>query len=285
MEIHITIAFHSSRLRYILFLFLFFSALTIHAQSYTKGVGIYPGDPKENFSPSFRIDSVHYRNLALYRPAYQSSAYDYNLTAQLITDGIIDTALPGWIVITTSSDGMLKRDGREHVLDRHASSTQNFEDANAWLQVEMAGAYDIPYVDSFSLSGNLIIDTLLSAGHWEVSISGSDDAVKWNELAKASADTLPGESALANLAKRFPIDINKIPPEQMVFIRRFAPANRRIFQYSFKLDKPAHYRYYRLSANNPIAKTWSISDLGMYRDGTAAPIGGPYRFTSAWKSA
>src|ERR1700683_2418373 len=181
-----TVAFRAVSSRATLFLFLFFSALTIHAQSYTKGVGIYPGDPKENFSPSFRIDSVHYRNLALYRPAYQSSAYDYNLTAQLITDGIIDTALPGWIVITTSSDGMLKRDGREHVLDRHASSAQNFEGANAWLQVEMAGAYDIPYVDSFSLSGNVIIDTLLSPVHWEITVSGSDDAVNWTELAKAS---------------------------------------------------------------------------------------------------
>ncbi len=200
-----TVAFHPARPRATLFLFLFSAVLTIHAQPYTKGVSIYPGDPKENFSPSFKIDSVHYRNLALYRPAYQSSAYDYNLTAQLITDGIIDTALPGWIVITTSSDGILKRDGREHVIDRHASSTQNLEGANAWLQVEMAGAYDIPYVDSLTLSGNLIIDTLLSPGHWELSISGSDDAVKWDELAKASADTLPGESALASLAKRFPI--------------------------------------------------------------------------------
>ena len=89
--------------------------------------------------------------------------------------------------------------------------------------------------------------------------------VNWTELAKASGDSLPGESALANLAKRFPIDINKIPPEQMAFIRRFAPANRRILQYSFKLDKPAHYRYYRLNVNNPTAKTWGISDLGMYR--------------------
>src|SRR5271155_2878476 len=80
-----------------LFLFLFSTALAIHAQPYTKGVGIYPGDPRENFSPSFKIDSVHYRNLALHRPAYQSGAYDYDLTAQLITDGIVDTALPGWI--------------------------------------------------------------------------------------------------------------------------------------------------------------------------------------------
>ncbi len=63
-------------------------ALALHAQNYTLGVGVYPGDPQENFAPAMRIDSTTYRNLALHRPAYHSSSYDYNLTAQLVTDGI-----------------------------------------------------------------------------------------------------------------------------------------------------------------------------------------------------
>ena len=46
-----------------------------------------------------------YRNLALHRPAYQSSSYDYNLTAQLITDGIKDTRLPRWVAVSTSETG------------------------------------------------------------------------------------------------------------------------------------------------------------------------------------
>ena len=69
-------------------------ALVLQAQDYTLGVGVYPGDPKENFAPSMRIDSTTYRNLALHRPAYHSSSYDYNLTAQLVTDGIQETDLP-----------------------------------------------------------------------------------------------------------------------------------------------------------------------------------------------
>jgi len=71
------------------FFFLSFIALTMQAQDYTLGVGVYPGDPKENFAPAMRIDSSTYRNLALHRPAYHSSSYDYNLTAQLVTDGIV----------------------------------------------------------------------------------------------------------------------------------------------------------------------------------------------------
>jgi hypothetical protein len=269
-----------------LFLLLYLvSFVTVNAQTYSKGVGIYPGDPKENFSPSMKIDSVHYRNLALYRPAYQSSGYDYNLTAQLITDGIIDTALPGWIVTTTSSDGILKRDGREHLLDRHASSQQTFTGSNAWAQIQMAGNYIIPGIDSLSLSGSVTIDTLLKPEHWEITISGSNDGNNWEQVGKANGDSLPGIDALTDMAKRFSIDLKKMPPEQMNFIRRFAPANRRLLQYSFKLNQQAHFSYYRLNLNNPIAKSWTIGDLEMYNAGKGSPVGGPYHFTSAWKSA
>ena len=68
----------------------------VQAQEPTRGVGVYPGDPKEYFGPTLRVDASTYRNLALRRPAYHSSAYDYNLTAQLVTDGIKTTSLPRW---------------------------------------------------------------------------------------------------------------------------------------------------------------------------------------------
>ena len=46
-------------------------------------------------------------------PAYQSSSYDYNLTAQLITDGIKDTKLPRWVAVSSSEQGELKKNERE----------------------------------------------------------------------------------------------------------------------------------------------------------------------------
>src|SRR5665647_2910898 len=73
-----------------LFFFIFTGFINSYAQTYNRGVGVYPGNTKEDFSPTMKIDSIHYRNLALYRPAYQSSSFDYNLTSQLVTDGIID---------------------------------------------------------------------------------------------------------------------------------------------------------------------------------------------------
>src|SRR5258708_20438763 len=78
---------------------LFFSCLIIashmlDAQDFTRGVGVYPGDPKAYNGALLAPETQAYRNLALHRPAYASSSYDYNLTAQLGTDGIRETRLP-----------------------------------------------------------------------------------------------------------------------------------------------------------------------------------------------
>src|SRR5512136_1284908 len=72
----------------------------------TRGVGVYPGDPREDFAPVLVLDTTTYRNLALRRPAFQSSAYDYNLTAQLVTDGVRETTPPRWLETTTSAGGV-----------------------------------------------------------------------------------------------------------------------------------------------------------------------------------
>ena len=85
------------------------ATLAGQAQTYTRGIGVYPGDPKEYTGPSLVADAQTYRNLALHRPAYQSSAYDYNLTAQLITDGIKESSAPQWIETSTSDAGALPK--------------------------------------------------------------------------------------------------------------------------------------------------------------------------------
>lgn len=68
---------------------------------YTRGIGSYPGDPGEDFSPSLRPDYSTYRNIALLRSAYNSSSYDYNLTAQLVTDGVISDKQPQYLDLST----------------------------------------------------------------------------------------------------------------------------------------------------------------------------------------
>ena len=238
---------------------------SLRAQQYNRGIGVYPGDPKEDFSPSMKIDNRTYRNLALHRPAYQSSGYDFNLTSQLITDGIIESKLPGWIVVTTSTEGPVKRNEREWIMDRNPMTRLTLGASKAWLQVKMAGNYTIPEVDSFDISGTLLVDSL-QAKHWEIIVSGSDDSVIWNKLGMADGDGLPGDTLTG-------------------FLRRVWPQNMRIFNYPIKLGTAVRYKFYRLDVNSPNAESWNIGEFGMCRNEKRVIIGGPYDFTSAWKSA
>ena len=149
----------------------------------------------------------------------------------------------------------------------------------------MAGNYLLPPVDSLNFSGSLTVDTLLPLKHWEITVSGSNEGSQWDPLGQVSGDSLPGTSAMNDFLKRFPRPPGQqATPEQMNFIRRFAPANRRVINYGFRLSQPVSYRYYRLSATDTNALRWSVSDLGLLYEGIPAPIGGPYAFTSAWKS-
>ena len=69
-------------------------AALCHGQEFTRGIGVYRGDPQQYDGPRLAVDSTTYRNLTQRQPAHQSSAYDYNLTAQLATDGIHERGLP-----------------------------------------------------------------------------------------------------------------------------------------------------------------------------------------------
>lgn len=79
-------------------------------------IGLYPGNPNENFAPALIQDNA-YRNIALHRAAYHSSAYDYNLTAQLVTDGIIPKETEPVRLTATTHTGMLPKREREWAID------------------------------------------------------------------------------------------------------------------------------------------------------------------------
>lgn len=65
----------------------FAASFTCEAQN-TRGIGVYPGAAEEFFGPQL-VAGDGYRNLARGRMVYQSSSFDFNMTAQLLTDGII----------------------------------------------------------------------------------------------------------------------------------------------------------------------------------------------------
>ena len=117
----------------------------------TRGVGVYPGNPAQDLAPVMVRDDTTYRNLALRRPAYQSSAYDYNLTAQLVTDGIVDTAPPRGLATATSAKGIAPKHERELLVDHNSVSAVDFEKAGAWVQFELGGGDEPPRIDRLAL--------------------------------------------------------------------------------------------------------------------------------------
>jgi hypothetical protein len=241
------------------------SIIPANAQSYNRGIGIYPGSLKEDFSPSMKIDNKNYRNIALLKPVYCSGSYDYNLTAQLITDGIIDTQMPGWIV-TTTNKGTLPRNEREYFIDRHAQTKKEFEGSNIWIQMQLAGNYVIPAVDGFKFSGTISTDTLQTEiKPWQITVSGSNDGKEWKILGALTDNKLLGDS--------------------LTGFQRFSnPKNFRIFKKEITLNESISYKYYRAEFNSPNIKSWSISEFAMTKNGKYCNIGGPYNFISAWKS-
>src|SRR4030042_6675742 len=92
------------------------------ADSFSRGVGMYPGNPEEDFSPALVADNADYRNIARLRSAWHSSSYDYNLTAQLVTDGIVTDKMPDIISLTTNA-GSVPKNEREWLFD-HNSVTE-----------------------------------------------------------------------------------------------------------------------------------------------------------------
>jgi beta-galactosidase/beta-glucuronidase len=219
----------------------------ISAQEFTRGIGVYPGDPKEDFGPTQRAGDQTYRNLALHRPAYHSSAYDYNLTAQLVTDGIKDTKRPRWIAVSTS-DGELAKFEREWMVDNNPLTGPDLKGPRAWVQLEMGGGdspIEVDRVDIDARSRN--------RAAWTCVLAGSDDGQNWHQVGRINGVNVQGPA-------------NVPSPNPVVF------------------TEPARFRFYRATFEGADAG-WHVGGFAFFRQAKHLGIGGPYDFTSAWKSA
>ncbi len=236
-------------------LIVFFAVLTVHAQNYTRGIGVYPGDPREYTGPALVADASTYRNLALHRPAYQSSAYDYNLTAQLITDGIKESSLPQWIETSTGDAGTLPKIDRELFLDGNVTSSVNVSGESPWVEFDLKGGGEAPEIDRIDLYLRKIYGRSLS-GIWTYTVSGSDDRVTWKEVGRASGSEWP--------------DMRALGPS---------------FLETIAFTAPAQFRSYRVQLGAPNVRAWGVAELALFDKGQPVRVAGPDIFSSAWMSA
>jgi len=273
---------------------------------YTRGVGIYPGNPAENFSPELVVDNDNYRNIARLRRAYHSSSYDYNLTAQLVTDGIIINEMPNYVSLYTNQ-GALPRNEREWLLDHNSVTAVSIEGTDIWIQLELSQGTEIPEITKISLIGSLTYNDKKSGG-WQFVCSGSNDGVTWDELGKVKGIGLPGQERpnpfarmLADMerqgrdsAKRRPnpfADFFGPPPGDSTTPRPSftfdfrMPRNQRLINQSFELKQPVSYHFYKISLSASCAENWSFGDWDFYKNETKLKMTPSHNFKSAWMSA
>ncbi len=234
---------------------------------FTRGLGVYPGHPRENFSPELVVDKATYRNLALLRPAYHSSSYDYNLTAQLITDGIKDTQLPEWVATSTSSRGVLPKHERELVLDHSRTNSVEVVGQRPTLQVQLGGGKGVPEIDRVDVV--VVPPRGTTPSDLSFTVSVSDDGRAWEKVGTVSAPA--------------PVSVEGYP-------RDFAQPGR-LFIPSIALSRTCRNRFYQVecAASNalagPFSTQWRVGEIEFYSREQRVQIGGPYSFTSAWMSA
>jgi Exo-beta-D-glucosaminidase Ig-fold domain/Glycosyl hydrolases family 2/F5/8 type C domain len=238
---------------------------------YTRGIGIYPGAPAEDFSPLLVADtSSTYRNLALLRPAFHSSSYDYNLAAQLVTDGIKDTRLPEWVVVSQPFLGPLPKEQREVILDHSPMASMDLRGAPAQIDIQLGGGDNPPEIDRVQLF--VVSPSQATAAALKFTVLASEDGRDWKPIGSTSS---PKPASTAG----YPPDFSQ--PDHF-----FTP--------SIPFDAPSRSRFYRIECSmGPASQdimqsyytTWKLGEVAFFRADKCVQIGGPYSFTSAWMSA
>ena len=161
----------------------------IRSTYYTRGIGKYPGNPAEDFSPELLTDRQTYRNIAHLRSCIASSSHDFNMTAQLVTDGIISEKIPEYLELSTPKGYIKKRD-REKALDEGPLTATEIYGEDTYMQYTLNN-----YSKEFSLlnfSTAIFYDEKSYSGGYEFTVQSSSDGEKWTEIGKKSGEGLPG---------------------------------------------------------------------------------------------
>ncbi len=288
-------------------LFLLISGCSQKTEKYTRGVGVYPGDPKEDFSPVLVADNDNYRNLAKLRAAWHSSSWDYNLTAQLVTDGIITDEMPDYISLTTNN-GEVAKNEREWLFDHNSVTELVIEGSDIWIQLEMnQGAQNIT-VTEIRLNGSLTYDENKPRG-WKFTCYGSNNGMIWDKLEELQGYGLPGQERPNPFAAMFRADDDdttrrgqrrrrsanpfasmfgpqdSTTPRPSFSFNFRMPEPARVANISFSFDEPLAYNFYKVSLSAPSAKSWTFGDFDLFNEEEKLKIVPSHSFTSAWMSA
>ena len=227
----------------------------------TRGIGVYPGNPAEYTGPALVPAGEEYRNLALHRVARASSAYDYNLTAQLATDGIPAVGEPLLLDVSVNGKPLAKRD-REKPFD-----------GNGWTSVSIPGGPDAS-LTLILKGGKVEADRLCIRGLAQpmngdysarpqpcsVVVEVSSDGEHWQPVAERS---------------------------DKQFVLWHVVYKEGVNAYNFDWEFPLSggpFAALRIRFDGPGVETWTLQQADLSLDGKAVSLLPSARFCSVWMS-
>ena len=238
---------------------------------YTRGIGSYPGDPGEDFSPSLRPDYSTYRNIALLRSAYNSSSYDYNLTVQLVTDGVISDKQPQYLDLSTQNGEIARRE-REWMIDQGPYSRNAVTGEDAYFLFTLNNWKE--KADKVQFRGSVAYDENKIKDGYEIVCEGSNDGNTWTELAALKGKGMPGKASKYKAHS----DPNK---------NSWDPGTlpTRMLNETLTFDQPGEYAYYRIRLKMEGAAYWAFFEMNFYNQDKLIDLLPSKFFNSAWMSA
>ena len=236
-----------------------------------RGIGIYPGNPDEDFSPELHVDKS-YRNIALNRAVYSSSSYDYCLTGQLITDGIVSDVAPEYFSMETSEDKVLKRE-REWLIDHHPYTRLYLNGPKASIDFALCNNWSETFD---SIKGEMLVSYLEANtdGSHHVTVSVSDNGQDWTVI-----KTIKGSRFIGSESR--PI-MHSDPDKADALGNQLLPTRK--FTIDTDLPKEIEFSYLRIDLQMKGAEQWIASDINLYLNGELVSLIPSKHFNSTWMS-
>ena len=164
-------------MRFIITLLLCFVQLSCCRQgTVTRGIGVYPGREIEYTGPALVRDGGSYRNIALERIARHSSSYDYDHTAQLVTDGLIAECPGVWTEAFVNGEALPKRE-RANLNDLNVSDITG-PGPDIEFRLDFHG---------YAVEADKVIICGHARGDAEAALEVSADGKEWTGLGKCKA--------------------------------------------------------------------------------------------------
>jgi len=193
------------------------------------------------------------RNVALFRTATHSSAVDFNATAQLLTDGIVEDKAPAYFVVKGNGEPLSKRD-KEWLFDSRLEGNYDVDTSDYTVEVLFVGIHEP--VDSIEYNGRL----------------------RWGDRSKRNSPyvfdffgTLNGSDW--ELIKHYE---GEGGPELFSGVGNF--------RLGFSLGEARDYIGYRVHMASDAVEKWTMREMEMLRGGERVPMMTSEHFRSIWMS-